>query len=397
MSTAKAMYRVVPDDEFQEYHKQKRKQKLLDEMIEASTAKSFSSKNVRKRSSQKKSDDSEDNVAPFRIVPNEEESKLHVTEAEWGEILSKSYGEDPSPIKKVTEREMTGFTLDDIGWGQEDEDQYYKTMYKKEHAMLAELLKDASGQAKIANNILNQLTKNGNSLKLSGGAGLSKLFPDLLSSANSVNATRRAIIKDMADLRKSAADFELKRMKELKETQENGQDVNATANSFYSQIVGNRKQFIEQAMSNALGSAQPSYSAQQTNESYEQDYEDQPEDTYDSEQSTPRSGLENNHFNITAPLYNYDTEEDDYESSDPYGYLRNENRDISICVQMYQDGNIEFVALDENGEYVEDYELPGDDLLDTMTIRPTSSYATDAEGRRYKIIKFDGKSDLSDV
>ena len=396
MSTAKAMYRVIPDDEFQEYHRQKRKQKLLDDMIAASNAKSFSTKNVRNRNKTQNSENTDSNVTPFKIVPNEEESKLHVTDDEWGELLSKSFGEDPSPIKKVTEREMTGFTLEDIGWGPEDDEQYYKNMYKKEHAMLAELLKDASGQAKIANNILNQLTKNGNSLRLSGGAGLSKLFPDLLSSANSVNATRRAIIKDMADLRKSAADFELKRMKELKESSDESQDVNATANSFYSQIIGNRKQFIDQAMANAIGPAQPSY-PNQPQPNNDDNYDNDNNSTYYADEQPSDDGLETNRFNITAPLYGYD-DEDDYEASaDPYGYLRNENRDISICVQVYQDGNMEFVAVDENGEYVEDYELPGDDLLDTMTIRPTSSYATDAEGRRYKIIKFDGKSDLSDI
>ena len=40
----------------------------------------------------------------------------------------------------------------------------------------------------------------------------------------------------------------------------------------------------------------------------------------------------------------------------------------------------------EAGEEVTDYELPDDDLLETMSIRPGAAYAYDKFGRKYKIL-----------
>lgn len=396
-----SMYYIMTDEEFQEYHRKLKKEKLLDEMMAAASSKSFSAKSARQTNV--KSDNTpplsseRSNITQFQTVQDEPESKMHVSDEEWGRILSNAFETDMSPIKKVTETEMSAFTLDDIDMSDlETSPSTYKNMYKKEQAMLSEILKDTTNQAEIANNILKQMTDGGKRLRSNGGSSVSKLFPDLLSAANSVNQTRRSIVKDMADLKKSAADFELKRLKE--ENGDAGENVNDTANAFFGQIVGDRKRFIESAMSSAMG-VQPQYSEQQTDEyPYEDDNDsgDYQEHPKSNNKSNNNGGLRR--FNLTAPLdgYGYDSD-DEYDSADPFGYLRNEGRDVSVCVQQYEDGQLEFVALDSDGELVEDYELPDNELLESMLIRPTSNYASDMEGRRYRIIRPSDHVDLSDI
>lgn len=393
---------IMTDDEFQEYHRKLRKKKLLDDMLSASNSKSFSTKAARKDSSKAKEPariiDGGDNIKQFQPTPVE--NKLTVTDDEWNTLLSHAFEEEQmTPIQKVTDAEMTSFTLDDVNWGDSaDETGSYQKMYKKEQAMLSEILKDVTKQSEIANTVLKQLTAGGK-LKFTQGSSISKLFPDLLSAANSLNSTRRAIVKDMSDLKKSAADFELKKAKEL--GAEGGDDVNSAANSFFSQIVGNRKEYMDAAMSAAMNNMPMTNQFGDSQDNYDDGFDD------DSAPSNNRRSS----FNLTAPLNGYDEEDEDdtryddigyvdhrgYNDADPYGYLRNEGRDVSICVHVYGDGRLEFAAMDSNGEYVEDYELPGNDLLETMTIRPTSGYATDAEGRRYKVIRLNEHVDISDV
>ena len=56
------------------------------------------------------------------------------------------------------------------------------------------------------------------------------------------------------------------------------------------------------------------------------------------------------------------------------------------------------MALDDNNESVDDYELPDEDLLLSLEIRPFSNYASDEFGRRYRIIDIDSDGmDISDV
>lgn len=392
---------IMTDDEFQEYHKKLRKKKLLDAMLSASNSKPFSTKAARKDSSKAKEPariiDGGDNIKQFQPAPVD--NKLTVTDEEWDTLLSRAFEEEQlTPIQKVTDAEMTSFTLEDVNWGDNaDETGSYQRMYKKEQAMLSEILKDVTKQSEIANTVLKQLTAGGK-LKFTQGSSISKLFPDLLSAANSLNSTRRAIVKDMSDLKKSAADFELKKAKEVGAG--DGNDVNSAANSFFNQIVGNRKEYMDAAMSVAMNSMPMMNQFEDSQDNYDDEFDD------DSASSSNRRPS----FNLTAPLSGYDEEENDtryddigyvdhrsYNDADPYGYLRNEGRDVSICVQVYSDGRLEFAAMDSNGEYVEDYELPGDDLLETMTIRPTSGYATDAEGRRYKVIRLNEHADISDI
>lgn len=372
------MYHIMTDEEFQEYHRKLRKKNLLDEMMAASKSKSFSAKSARQSMSMSEDQPTTDtNIKQFKPASEQQSSFSHISDEEWGDLLANVMNNDMSPIKKVTDANMTGFSLEDVNFDATSERDTYKYMYKEEQAMLAEILKDATKQSEIANNIIKQMTNNGKQVKLSGGYGLSKTFPDLLSAANSLNQTRRSIIKDMADLKKSAADFDLKRAKEMNDA--SGESVNDTANAFFGQIVGNRKQFIESAMASAMGSMPLSqYNEQSIDESFPT-----------PNNSTPANGgAPAMNFNITAPLDGYGEDDIDYEDADPYGYLRNEGRDVSICVQTYSDGSKEFVAMDSDGNYVEDYELPDSELLEDMSVRPTSNYVTDAEGRRYKVIRF---------
>jgi hypothetical protein len=96
-------------------------------------------------------------------------------------------------------------------------------------------------------------------------------------------------------------------------------------------------------------------------------------------------------FNISQPIDNFNQSVPSITSDDvdQYGYIRNESRNVDICVRRYPDGRLEFVAIDGDGEEVHDYELPNDDLLDTVEIKPMSKYAYDTYQRKYRIIDID--------
>ena len=103
-------------------------------------------------------------------------------------------------------------------------------------------------------------------------------------------------------------------------------------------------------------------------------------------------------FNLTQPipydeLDNLDRDED----IDKYGYIANENRNVEIHVYRYPDDSLSFVALDEDGVEVSDYQLPDEYTLESLEIKPMSKYATDRYGRKYPVIDIDNRVDISDI
>lgn len=383
---------IVSDTEFQEYHAKRKKEQLLADMLSA-TNKSFSVKNISKHKKEKNTEVYNANLGLMETKPV---SKISIEEEDWDAILEKASELSPSPIEDITTSEMGAFRLEDIGI--KDEVSSYQNMFKKEQAMLAEILKDVTEQSKNANAKLKDMTK-----KSAGYGGVSKTYPELLSASNSLNSTRLSIIKEMANLKKTVADLEFKKLKEMG-GEKDGTSNDDVADSFFKQIVSNRKGFIESSMpGGTMGGLSYSDSGNTNIDPLNIDYEkkDRSQMSYDENDGneqyvTPKQRK----FNITSPLHydnDYQSEYDENEA-DPYGYIRNENRGISICVERYQDGRLQFVAIDKDGESVDDYELPGDDLLLDLSIRPLSKYATDSEGRRYRILDIDPDGiDISDI
>ena len=383
----------MTDEEIQAHHKKKQKEDLLEQLI-AATNRPFSVKNLgtKKETAKERSlptstlslDDSS-NTLPKPMLQLDDDEFQTIRD------LSMAYGSE-SPIEKVTDYALGEFRLEDLGVREEEENRHYKSLFKQEQAMLSEILRDVSEQAKWANNRLKEMTK-----KSSGYGGVAKTYPDLISAANSLNHTRFSIVTKMADLKKTLVDLEMKRAKEMGTDEKDNKDT--LADQFFAQIVSNRKQFMESAMTGAGYSQLPGSSAPELPYQGEDEYNNEPNFQGGYQEAPPVQMR-----SITTPLYpDEETAEELYQDGgnnefDPYGYIHNENRDVHICIQRFPDGRLEFVALDDNNESVDDYELPDEDLLLSLEIRPFSNYASDEFGRRYRIIDIDSDGmDISDV
>ena len=176
----------------------------------------------------------------------------------------------------------------------------------------------------------------------------------------------------MADIKKSAEDLRMKNGKINPEVEE---DNDSIADNFYKSIInGGRDNFVKNVMSN--------FNAPQNN---------------DSNQESQSQG-----FNITQPSTyinssnNSAFDNTDHEE-DEYGYIRHEGDDVDVCIEKLPDGSMVFVALDSNGNPIDDYELPDEMLLDTITTPPMSNFGYDKFGRKYKIIDSGGSVDISDI
>ena len=132
---------------------------------------------------------------------------------------------------------------------------------------------------------------------------------------------------------------------------------------------------------------------------------------YDSDQDTYQSMVSGDYqddsgklpkaqFNISQPI---PTEFGGPDISsdldvDKYNYIKNESRKPEICIQRSEDGGLKFIALDKDGLEVEGYALPGDDLLESISMNPMSKFAYDKFGRKYAIIDVSTSGvDLSDI
>lgn len=383
---------MMTDEEFAEYHESQKKEALLNELLRASN-KSFSVKNLKR-------DESDENTKPtvkgngsLSEPPDPFQSEgLVISDDEWNAILERGSNFQPSPIDDITRSELGTFHLEDSFV---EDPSSFDRMFKKEQSMLAELMKDVTEQARAANNKLKDMAK-----KSSGYGGVSKTYPDLLSAANSLNTTRLNIVKQMADLKKTIADLNFKKAKELGPDDANKD--NEIADGFFNKILGNRKEFIDAAMSglhqqdSMMPYPYPAPSANTNNEIQSLPTTDDARLVNESNDSIGNRPTRS----ITSPLMGYqgDYYDEEQPGGDPYGYIRNEDRDVSICVQRFQDGRVEFVAVDKDGDWVDDYELPADDLLLSLEFRVGSQFATDEEGRRYRIIDVDPNGvDISDI
>lgn len=364
---------VMTDKEFYEMKRKEQKAKILGDLITATKkdAKSFSVKQIddpdKKKSIEKKQNSISDYMDSIKDEP--------VTDEDWENLMMAVSDDtfDASPITDITDENMVGYRL-----ASKDGEDDYDSMFKKEQAMLAEVLKEVNGQTKILNKKLKDLTSK------SSYSGVSKYYSDMLNASNGLNSTKLSIIKTMSDLKTKQEEFKLKRSK-LNPEQE--MDNDTLVDQYYKSIInGGRAEFVNRAMSGY--SPLPSDHDIFNNPTQENDQ---------IQQGTVKRAA----FNITQPIpseYRSDVTPDYEDDGDPFGYIQHEKDGVDVCVERFGDGSLQFIALDANGESVDDYELPGDDLLTSLSIKPMSKYAMDITGRKYKIIDIEtGGVDLDDI
>ena len=386
---AKWEIKILSDEEFAEYKKEERRKAFLEELEMMSKpakqpggSNSFSIKDIKPKKEEKQPEPT--------ITPIEDVKPISVAAGDWGEFVSdlESVPLEYSPIESITDEQMTGFQLDENLF---DNDDKYSRVFKKELAMLSEVLKEVKSHGTTIRNQLNKMAGTGKGAG-ARSVGITKNYSDLVAAYNGINTTKLQIIKEMAALRSKQVDWKLKAIKENPEGA--GQDTDTMADMFYRNIINGGTRHVTE-----LGAQQ--YPVDSSFE-YNPIFDDQPSSVMQREELDPSKidGLAMNMgFNPTQPIQGMRYGNSGMINGDEFGNIANEGKDIDICVYEYGDGQYQFVALDRDGEVVEGIELPSDtnpDVLDTLHIRPGSDYVYDFANRKYRVIQM-GPVDTSDI
>ena len=384
--------KILSDEEFERYKKEEKRKAFLKELEQMSKpatqvggSNSFSIKDIKPKKETKPQ-------LPEQPVPVDTNAVKPINVAvgtDWGDFVSdlESNSLEYSPIESITDEQMSGFQLDE---NLIDEDDKYGKVFKKELAMLSEVLKDVKSHGTTVRNQLNKMSSSGKGAG-SRSVGITKNYSDLVVAYNGINTTKLQIIKEMAALRSKQVDWKLKATKDNIEGA--GQDVDSIADTFYRNIINGGPRNITE-----LGAQQFPVD---NNFEYNPIFDDQPSSVLNREELDPSKvdGLAMNMgFNPTQPIQGVRFG-NSLVNGDEFGNIANEGKDIDICVYELSDGHYQFVALDRDGEVVEGVELPSDtnpDVVDSLHIKPGSDYVYDFANRKYRVIQM-GPTDISDI
>lgn len=368
-------FRMMTPEEWDKYTREKKRKELLERLERASKQKTTKPKidrsTIERPNGRQVEQDntSHDDVSVPTVDKDSIDNMINdsdianLASIDWDEMAQQAYGQrlddiNLSPTDRATSDNILGY------WDQKSntDDDPYQNLFKDEIAMMSEVLKELKDQTKMVSSRIKAMSGN-------RAGGVSKTYSDLISAASTMQSTRLNAISKIADLKAKREDFRLKRKKE--EGPETDSDASAIVDQWYSRFVsGDRRGYDHQAMANMAPVGMPL------------------DDSQDE--------VDNQRYNISEGFM-YDDNEAGEIDGDPHGYIRHEGEGVEVCVQRYSDGSCEFVAIDKDGNYVEDYELPSDELLQTLSIAPMSHYANDTVGRKYRIIDFNSDEDLSDL
>ena len=231
---------ILSDEEFYaNQQKEKRKMFLeeLEQMSKPSKGNSFSIKNVKpEEDTKKEKPKNTDSISSYMSRSPE----IKTDDTEWGDFVEDLQGFPLSPIESITDENITGFQLDDDIV--DPDDNKYSKVFKKELAMLSEVLKDVKGLGTRVNNELKKMSFGGKGTS-SRVTGIPKGYSDLLEACNSINTSNIQIIKAMSDLKSKQMEWS------FKDKANQGPDSESTdniADMYYKRIInGGTKNFIQ--------------------------------------------------------------------------------------------------------------------------------------------------------
>lgn len=360
---------LMTDEEFNAMKQKENKESVLNELLAATKNDGkFTTKNVKRTSKPQTSELSKSSIkdAPISDLSafstnTENREPIKLSDSDWSDMID-YFGE--SPIDDITSSDMYSYRHP------KDSDDKFKNLFAKETSMLNSVLADLQKRSKIVNDKIKSMSGKGT-------YGVSKNFSDLLEAANSLDTVKLNAIKSMADMKKSAVDLKLKdkRLNPVAEVEDN----DSIASAFYKQIIGGGANNFVNSSTNQFNQLQVPNGAVVSNSSNSNNQND----------CIP--------FNVSQPIpqdYSYDGND---IAVDTTGYIANEKKNVEICIYKYDDGSMKFVALDEDGEVVHNYELPDESLLASIHTKPLSNYAYDKYNRKYKIIDVSSCVTLDDI
>ncbi|MCM1218688.1 MAG: hypothetical protein NC548_29725 [Lachnospiraceae bacterium] len=380
---------ILTDQEFQEMKARHRREAMLEQLLQVSKEPSNVSitKSTKRPEPKQKIETDPAPATPqlADVLQNIMEGKEAISA--WSEdfIWDRLLPDDPldgDVIENTTDDNIYDYRF---GGTVVESPEEYSDIFKSEIAMVSRVLKDV-------NEISKQAMRNIAAYNKKGAAGaMSKTYADVLSAVIQAQKARTDAIKMISDLKAKQADLTMKARKENPKVE---MTVDESVGQFYEMIMDRgRNEFVRNATMN--------------NEPYGIPVQDINADSPMGVPLVDESGLDDQNqppvvnnggggFDLTRPIgseYNHYFDPD----SDATGYIRNEDNGVEVVVLKYGNGAMQFAAIDQEGEQVDDYELPGQDLLDTLSITPMSNTAYDKYSRRYRIIDYSSNVDISDV
>ena len=379
--------KVLSDEEFYEYKKETQRKAFLQELefMSKSNAKKTSSFTV-KDVKNKPTPETEQTSSISQFSQNYDQP--NIDDIEWSNFIENVNEYNLSPIERIIDDNITGFQLDD---DIDTEENKYGKVFKKELAMLSEVLKDVKAHGTRVNNELKKMTPSGKGTG-SRATGIPKGYSDLVEAYNSINTTKLQVIKAMTDLKAKQMDW---KFKDKTANPSESESVDNIADAYYKRIIGGgTKNFIQNSSSNYSNSE---FDYDPVDDSQPSSMNLSPND----DSSELDSIAMNVGFNITQPIKGSRSYADmNNLTGDEYGYISHEKQRYDICVYQYGEHQYQFAALDEDGEVVEGVELPTDtdpEIVNSLQLRPGSDYVYDRYGRKYRLIDMSSGVDISDI
>lgn len=340
---------VMSDDEMDAMVSDDKKSALMDSLIDAASQKTtrFSAVRRKKQSTEDtsdlnrlkpSSDNLENDLVSLEEINLSDKNMSVLSDGDWDDMMDRF--DELSPIDDITYEDRMNYRRKQTG-------DKFDQMFNKEQSMLNDLLAGLQKRSKLIDKKIDA--------SLSGrGAysGVTKNLADLLNASNSVESTKLSVIKELIGVKKTAVDL---RMKDQKMNPDEGEveDRDTVADKFYKKIIsGNSREFIQSSMSQ---------------------YE----------------GNQFQGFNLSQPSSFTNNPDLDTSTADKYGYIQNEKVNAQVCICRYEDGSMEFVALDEDNNIIPGYELPSNNLIVNISVKPGSQYGYDEYARKYRIFDAD--------
>lgn len=299
----------------------------------------------------KPSDYNTNNVLPSNFLTKKNKKKKHTiqvpdqTEDEW---LSALMDANDVKIKRsgkrgtdIFDEALNGKKKKKKKNKDKNEPTDYKKEFETEAALLRNLMIDQS-------HFVESLQKEYDFLKSnkSSSRGINKNMTDLIANITSARSLTTQLVEKQIALKKSIADLTMKERKELSGGLTEGENLADFASSYLKQMISERQQLLTGG-STDIGDYSIDEMSNILNENMNTgDYEDRP---------------------------------DEVEK-----YLEYEDRNVTVWVYMNQNDSedYEYVALDEDGEEIDDYPLP---YKNKLSINRSTNIATDTFGQKYPI------------
>lgn len=363
---------ILTDKEFKEMKVRLRRERMMDELMAVSKKPEVRSyaKSAKPKEEPKKNEMTISGIAAEMLSGKDGVSgEEYIEQLMWDKYLPTEYESVDDIANDNIENYRFGGTI------VEKSENDYSDMYKKEIAMVSSVLRDLNDIAKSATKQLAGYSKKG------FNAGMSKTYADVLQATSATQKARLDAIKMISDLKAKQVDLTIKARKDQPNTELSVDDQVA---QFYAEVMnGGMTNYV----SNATG--RYDYPPMEQQDNGIPFVDESHSDTTGNRPAFPGG------FDLTRPLGNSETYTRD--DSDTTGYISHEGQGVEVVVIKHDDGRFEFAAIDQDGNQVDDYELPGADLLQSLSIPPLSSVAYDKYSRRYRILDYGNPTiDISD-